>query len=279
MGILDRILRRKKKVSVGEEVRYILKKQGPGGGMVKVSELTEPQPIEDLYQNLVPGMYSLHKYKKGQTGFEVVWGPVEVLGEEAPKEGAAAVRRSPFAGLREWANEMKEAKEDLAGAFEVLGPMAGYTKAGEGKQKTVVEQLQEAKAQKVVLDDLFPGSTTKSEDVPIEGKIPAWLVYAPQVVDKSMDSIEKRLTRWGLIEEQGVGSGGEKEFIRLPEKPKAAKERKESVAETEAVEEGGVIKLPEKPVAKTEVREVDVKEEKEKKGEEKSGGEGSKRAK
>ena len=86
MGILDRLLRRGKKKEVGEEVRYILKKRDKTGGMVKVSELAEPTPIDDLYQNLVPGMYSLHKYKKGQVGFEVVWGPIEVLGEESSEE-------------------------------------------------------------------------------------------------------------------------------------------------------------------------------------------------
>jgi len=102
MGILDRLLRREKKKEVGEEVRYILKKRDKTGGMVKVAELQEPTPIDDLYENLVPGMYSLHKYKKGQTGFEVVWGPIEVLGEE-PKEGTVQPTRvgGPLSGLRQ----------------------------------------------------------------------------------------------------------------------------------------------------------------------------------
>ena len=90
MGILDKIFRRGKKKGVGEGVRYILKRREASGGMVKVTELQEPVSIDDLYQSLAPGIYSLHSYRKGQTGFDVVWGPVEVLGEE-PKERAAKV--------------------------------------------------------------------------------------------------------------------------------------------------------------------------------------------
>jgi hypothetical protein len=240
--------KKKKGVVDTEEVRYILKKQLPGQGMAKVAELKEPMPIDDLYQSLSPGIYSLHKYKKGQTGFEVVWGPVEVLGEEqAAKEATVTTKtRSVFGGVREVAEDFKAMKEDLAVFFDTFGPMFGYGKGGQ--QKTLIEQLKEAREMKDTLDKIFPSSTTKSQDIPIAGSIPAWMVYAPKVVDESMDNIEKRLAKWGVIGETGAGAAP-KEIIKLPEKPKAAE-----------------VKLPEKPKAE----EIEAKRESE---EEKESGE------
>ena len=249
MGILDKLLKRGKKEKIGEEVRYILKRRDATGGMVKVAELQEPMPIDDLYQSLAPGVYSLHAYKKGQTGFEVVWGPVEVLGEEqAAKEATVTTKtRSVFGGVREVAEDFKAMKEDLAVFFDTFGPMFGYGKSS-GQQKTLIEQLKEAREMKDTLDKIFPSSTTKSQEIPIAGSIPAWMVYAPKVVDESMDHIEKRLAKWGVIGETGAGAAP-KEIIKLPEKPKAAE-----------------VKLPEKP----KVEEIEAKRESE---EEKESGE------
>jgi len=264
MGILDKLLRRGKKKEVGEEARYILKKRDKTGGMVKVSELAEPTPIDDLYENLVPGIYSLHKYKKGQTGFEVVWGPVEVLGEEAPAASTEVRRASPFAGLRQYAEEMKQTKEDLVASMEVLGPMLGYQKPGESKPKSLLDEIKEAKAQQKDLNEFFPLSTSKSQDIPIAGSIPAYMVYAPQMIDQAMDAVEKRLNRWGLIEGAAEGGAGAPEIIKLPDKPKRAEEKREE-KETEKETEAGVgIKLPPKPEPKVEVKKLSDEEEKKK---------------
>jgi hypothetical protein len=246
--------KKKKGVVDTEEVRYILKKQLPGQGMAKVAELKEPLPIDDLYQSLSPGIYSLHKYKKGQTGFEVVWGPVEVLGEEqTAKEATVTTRsRSVFSGVREIAEDFKAMKEDLSAFFETFGPMFGYGKGGQ--QKTLIEQLKEAREMKDTLDKIFPTSTTKSQEIPIAGSIPAWMVYAPKVVDESMDNIERRLAKWGVIGESSAGAAP-KEIIKLPEKPKVVK--------TE------VVKLPEKP--KEEIEAKKASEEKESGESEESG--------
>ena len=261
MGILDKIFRRGKKKGVGEGVRYILKRREASGGMVKVTELQEPVSIDDLYQSLAPGIYSLHSYRKGQTGFDVVWGPVEVLGEEPKERTAKVVRGSPFAGLREFAEEMKQVKEDITVAFETLGPMAGFEKPGESKSKTILEQLKEAKTEQRELNELFPSSTTKSADIPISGSIPAALVYAPQAIDQSMDAIEKRLRRWGLVEEEGVGAVGHREVIRMPEKPKRVMEKKAEVEPVKVESEVGTLKLSSKPEAKVGVKEINIKEE------------------
>ena len=258
VSFLRKFFKKKKLAVAEEEVRYILKKQLPGQGMTKVAELKEPTPIDDLYQNLTPGIYSLHKYKKGQSGFEVEWGPVEVTGE-APVEKAAPTRRaSPFAGLREYAEEMKAAKEDLVVVLDVLAPLAGFTKMGDNsgaKPKTLLEEIREAKAQQKDLNEFFPLSTTGTggtQQIPISGTIPAWLAYTPQVIDTAMDSVEKRLSKWGLVEAEGVGGSPKQEIIKLPEKPRA---KTEEVAKGE-----GVIKLPGKPNVEEEDEEKEEKE-------------------
>jgi len=269
VGILDKIFRRGKKKEVGGAVKYILKRRVASGGMTKVSELAEPTPIEELYESLTPGIYSLHKYQKGQTGFEPVWGPVEVLGDEQPgQEVTMAKRPSPFTGLREWADEMKGAQEDLKAAFEVLGPMAGYQKQGEGGGKSIVDQLHEAKEELKKLQEIFPSSTTKSQEIPVEGSIPAALVYAPTAIDQALDAVEKRLLRWGLVGEEEPGGVGGREVIKMPEKPRKAMEKKreaedvkEEETKIEMPKKPGVVALN-KPEKKGEIKVVEVGEEK-----------------
>ena len=260
MGFLDRF-RGKKKEKDGEGVAtYVLKRRVASGGMEKVLELKEPATIDSLYETLSPGIYALHKYKKGQSGFEQLW-QAEVLGEEPKEEVAKRTRASPFAGLREFAEEMKQTKEDLTVALETLAPMVGFVKPGELTQKTIVEQLREAKAEQKDLNDLFPSSTTKSADIPISGSIPAALVYAPQVIDQSMDAIEKRLRRWGLVEEEGIGAVEHKEVIKMPDKPKRTAEQKVDVEPVKVEKGAGTLKLPPKPETKADVKEVDIEEE------------------
>jgi len=260
MGLLDRF-RGKKKEKDGEGVAtYVLKRRVASGGMEKVLELKEPATIDSLYETLSPGIYALHKYKKGQSGFEQLW-QAEVLGEEPKEEVAKRTRAGPFAGLREFAEEMKQTKEDLTVALETLAPMVGFVKPGELTQKTIVEQLREAKAEQKDLNDLFPSSTTKSADIPISGSIPAALVYAPQVIDQSMDAIEKRLRRWGLVEEEGIGAVEHKEVIKMPDKPKRTAEQKVDVEPVKVEKGAGTLKLPPKPETKADVKEVDIEEE------------------
>lgn len=272
MGLLD-VFRRKKSVKeVKEQAKYVLKKKAKNG-WIKAMELPRMMTPEELYPNLAPGFYIVHKYEKGATGFTEA-GPVfEVLGEEPPERATMPRRQSPLAGLREYAEEMKGIKDDLSVFLEVFGPMAGYSKLGENEPKGLIEQLKEAREMKDTLETIFPSSTTKSEAVPISGSIPAWMVYAPEVVDRSMDNIEKRLRRWGFIEEIGLGAGGEREIIKLPEKPKALREKRAKEVTAREEGEGGVIKMPEKPVEKAEVREVKIEESKGMESE-KTGGKG-----
>lgn len=261
MGILDRF-RKKKQVKAEEGPKYVLKRKGAKGGFEKVMDLTRMMMPEELYPMLVPGFYVVHKYEKGASGFTESGQVFEVIGDEAKEGSTQPTRAGPLSGLRQWAEEMKQTKEDLAVVADVLAPMMGYSKPGEVKQKTVIEQLKEAKADQRELNDLFPSSTTKSQDIPISGSIPAALVYAPQMIDQSLDAVEKRLKRWGLVEEEGIGTVEHKEVIKMPDKPKRAAEKKADVEPVKVEEGAGTLKLPPKPETKAEVKVVDIEEEK-----------------
>jgi hypothetical protein len=261
MGFLDRF-RGKKKVKDGEGVAtYVLKRRTASGGMEKVLELKEPATIESLYESLSPGIYCLHKYQKGQSGFDQLW-QAEVLGEE-PKEGATRpTLASPFAGLRKYAEDMKAAQDDLKATFEVLGPMAGFKKAGESSEDEILNVLETAKKKKERYENLFPSATTDSQKIPISGSIPAVVAYAPTLIDQSLDSVEKRLKKWGLVEEVGSETVEHKEIIKMPEKPKRAMEKKAEEEAKKEEDEAGTLKLPPKPEAKAEVKKVNIEEEK-----------------
>jgi hypothetical protein len=131
--------------------------------------------------------------------------------------------------------------------MEVLAPMLGYQKPGEVKQRSLLDEIREARQQQKDLNEAFPLSTSKSQDIPIAGSIPAWMVYAPQVVDQAMDNVEKRLNRWGLIEGAAEGGAGAQEIIKLPDKPKKVEEKNVEKEEKEETSEKVEIKIPKKP--------------------------------
>jgi hypothetical protein len=265
MGLLDRF-RKKKQVKAEEGAKYVLTRKGAKGGFEKVMDLARMMSPEELFPQLVPGVYVVHKYEKGSSGFTES-GPVfEVTGDEAKEGVAQPVRGSPFAGLREFAEEMRQTKEDLTVALETLAPMVGFVKPGESKQKSLIEQIKEAKADQQTLNDAFPLANTSSQQIPISGSIPAVVAYAPTLIDQSMDSIEKRLKKWGLVEEAGAEAVEHKDVIKMPEKPTKAMEKKAEEETKKEESEAGTLKLPPKPEAKEEVKKVDIEEEK--KGEE-----------
>jgi len=239
MGILDKIFRRRKEKSVYMEEKYILKRQTEQGGMIKVMELARPATIDELYPHLEPGIYALDVYRKGQTGFQRLWGPVEVLGEEKParrrarrEEGGSAI--SEFVSMARYLTEMKEkAKEEFAVLKEFFEPKQITT-------ADIVNVLKNAEEQYKELAKIFGRTTTKSQEIPITGSIPAIAVYIPEMINKSLDAIEQRMVKWGFIESgrRGVLPSAGQELIRLPPKPKVVtKPKPEEEIKTEKVGE------------------------------------------
>lgn len=270
MGLLD-FFRRKKEIKVEEQrAKYVLKKKTKAG-WTKVMDLPKMMSPDELYPALSPGVYVVHKYEKGASGFTDS-GPVfEVMGEEKKEEAVQPRTRSVFSGLREMAEDFKGMKEDLAVFFTTFGPIFGFKSAEEAKPKSLLEELKEARMMKEDLDKIFPSSTTKSQEIPISGSIPAWMVYAPKVVDESMENIEKRLRRWGVVEEAGGGIRGEGEFIKLPGRPAAQQTKKMGTSTTSEKGDEIKVEMPKKPVIEKNVREVEVEKVNKKKGESKSG--------
>jgi hypothetical protein len=197
-------------------VRYVLKRQNPDGrGMVKVADLAEPVPIEELYPHLEPGVYALHKYKEGVSGFEVVWGPVEVMGEkeEAPEPKSKTVKpANPLQALTEYVTALKDFRDQLHEAYNIIGEVVGKP-----SEETIIETMQNLRKKYDQLAEIFGSKTSSGATIPVEGKLPAWFVYMPNLTDEVMNTVEKRLARWGVIESSEKTSG--ERILNLPKKP------------------------------------------------------------
>lgn len=234
MGLLDKIFRRgKKKVEV-EEWRYILKRRNDKtGGMEKAMELAGPQTVEELYPHLEPGVYALHRYRKGKTGFDSVWGPVQVEGEVAEERKTASRTTSGLGALGQMLHDIQAIQKEGKEAYETLGLLFGDRSP---TTDDIVDKWAELADKKKKLDIIFPSASTKSEEIPISGSIPALAVYAPTIVDRSLDAVEKRMARWGFLSKEGSGVPdlGKGNLIELPEKPKAPaveEEKEDSIIE------------------------------------------------
>ena len=132
-------------------------------------------------------------------------------------------KKNPFDSLIEFLeglNEMSERIDQMGEIGVKLARIAGkpVITLPEGKDfdEYVVDMLDRMRDKWERLDSLFGKSRVRGDEaeIPIDGKIPAWMVYAPQLVERVMDNVEKRLEKMGLIEK-----GGE-EVKNIPEFPK-----------------------------------------------------------
>jgi len=205
------------------EGKYVLKRQAESGGMAKVMDLAGPTSIDELYQHLEPGIYALHQYKKGQSGFDVVWGPVEVQGDKparpsAAKGGGGGSALETFAS---YATELAKLKEDAKAQFEAIAPLFGFgTPAGE--PKSIIEQLREARDDYNALGDFFGDRTSGAEPIKYEGAVPIWLHpgLIPELLDTSLEKIERRLTKWGVVDDEKDKVKVDDDLPPFPPKPK-----------------------------------------------------------
>lgn len=218
MGILDRILGRKGKVTGAKKKKIILTKKGAKGGYEKVMELAEQMTAEELYPSLTAGIYCIHTYEEGKSGFDSSEA-FEVIGDE-PREGVVRPQRqSMFGGLKEMAQDWREMKDD----FKEVGV---FINEAFGEKKVTTEDalsyLDALKKHRDTLNGIFPTATTASQEIEIEGKIPAALVYIPHMIEQSLNSIEQRLSKWDIIPTGGgqpTASQTETGIIEMPKKP------------------------------------------------------------
>lgn len=264
MGILDKLKFWQSDKGTGA-AKYILKKQTKGGGMKKVAELGEPVDIEELYEDLAAGVYALHKYQKGKSGFSVVWGPIQVIGEEEERSEPARREQpreqTPGSALSEyakWAKGFAELKEEAREEFEMIAPLLGFSGGG-GDSYTkgdIMDALEEAEDDYERLNKIFGERTTGGGDITYEGTVPVWLhpKLIPELVDGTLEKIERRMDKWGLVEPEGSG----KEERRIPPFPDR-RERPTPISppREEVIDEG----KPEGLEAEPEVEEEEIEEE------------------
>jgi hypothetical protein len=233
VGILDRIRGKGKPVET-----YVLKRQTETGGMAKIADISPEQADlevfskSDLFASLAKGIYVLHAYSKGKSGFRVVWGPV-AFGEsqEAAEEMAEEKRKRRELSPEEAIQKALAPIEQIKKVADIYDKYFGRT--------ALMENLKAARADFQELGSLFGGATKTSEDVLYEGKLPVWMHPKAIVgtIDMALDTIERRGKTWGLIASEQQGGG--QELIKLPAKPAPKVETgKVDVSSTESTDAG-----------------------------------------
>jgi len=241
--MLDRIFGRK------EVETYVLKRQLAKGGYAKVADVgSEAADIEafsktEIFASLAKGIYVLHRYRKGKSGFEVVWGPVGF--GESEEEAAALAEGAP----RGKTLTLEEQVEKALGPLGYLEKLASIYDERFGL-KAFLRNMKASKELYSELGSVFGGGerVTGKESVPYEGKLPIWMHpdVIPGMIDRSLNTVETRLKDWGMIETKEEKAAGE-ELLKIPPKPKPAPPSPE-VSE-------GEIKETEVPKEETEVGE------------------------
>lgn len=235
MGIFDFLRGGKSKEEAS--AKYILKRQNKStGGMAKVQEFVEEVSMDDLLPDLMPGTYALHKYQKGQSGFEQVWGPFKVT-DNGNEEGESSTRRGKGSALEQFftiAQGMTQLKEEATAQFNVMAPFFGFAGGGAGGPKTFIEQLTESKEQYDILKGFFGDHTSGEEPIKYTGDVPIWLhpKLIPGVVDGIFENIEKRLDRWGALP-KSKEKEKEEAKAELPPYPKRPSRREKPEVEKE----------------------------------------------
>jgi len=243
MGIWDRIKGLFKGGKKEPRARYILKMKTEKGGWRSVAEFDHPITMQEFLQLAESGEimvynraeYRLDEYVEGTRGAKTLWGPVQYVSEEEealePEIKEERIkprrRREPFRDLESFLEELESQLEvlDRLSALGVrLAKLGGRTVIDVPSNKSVedflVDQMAKLKEKYDRLSEIFGSSKLRAEEteIPVEGKVPASLVfalkYAPDAIDKVMDKVERRLKRMGLL-----GGGGEYQTITVPPFP------------------------------------------------------------
>lgn len=249
LGILDRFKGKKSKKETVEGIKYILVRKGAKGGYEKVLDLPELKTPDELYQALSPGTYCIHIYKKGQSGFESTEA-FTVEGDSDTQEVAPQQPQTPFSALRTQLEGMATLQKEMLEIGELFATLSGTKKS---TTVELMETVKALKAEKDLLNELFPGATTASNEIPIEGKIPAWMAALPGITETMMGTIEKSLNKWGLTGSSGSGNGAIKPgVVQLPTKPQVLRDEKmRSLAP--AIDKKIGLNIPKKPQAQLPV--------------------------
>jgi len=182
--------------------------------------------VEDIRVYGEEGTYMLQEFiPEGDSGVgtfgRVIWKQEFVMSDEEREErDERRKRRSGLDGLVSFVKQIEEMQSELQKLGDVglfLARLGGknVVTLPEGKSidDFMVEAMDSVRQKWERLDQLFGRSRVRGEDaeIPVDGKIPAWMVYAPQLFEKVLDNVERRMSRWGLV-------GGKE--VEVPEFPK-----------------------------------------------------------
>jgi len=239
MSFLKKLFKKKKEEEKPPQTaakaitKYTLKrlaKTDKGHGWISIADYEGPITPDDLKAiiesepELYPyGKYRLDKYYEDGT-FDVVWKGdfFETIEEgkerEVLKPTPKTVRGLELDEFIYIAKKLAERKEELQQALTTLSTMFSPQIDIE---KAIDEYFEKGEKIARRLGYVPAATVGEKENIPVEGKIPAALVYAPKAIEDTLEAVEKRLVRWGVISQPApqIPDTGERKFIKLPTKP------------------------------------------------------------
>lgn len=226
MGIFDRI----KRIITRKKVRYFLFREGGRGKRQKIAEFDHvPSQDEVLPYIQEEGTYAVQEFVDGRWG-KIIWKQlfvdqsrfsddnedmeIEIDEIEIPKRRKRRnniQNTDPLDALVQFAEMMEQQQEKFEKLAKVgvwLAKLGGQNivvlPPGKSVEDFFLEGLKQLQQKYQKYAEVFGGKVQSDiAELPIEGKIPATLVYAPYVLNQMFDTIESRLHRWGLLEELG----------------------------------------------------------------------------
>jgi len=137
-------------------------------------------------------------------------------------------RKSDLEVLTEFVDKLDEISEKLDKLGNIGVKLARFggkniVELPEGKtmEDYVIDMMEKLKEKKEKLDKVLGESKVrdKEAELPIEGKVPAMMVYAPKMLEQMLDITERKLKRMGLLGED-YGSVSRKEVPEFPKLPR-----------------------------------------------------------
>ncbi len=121
-----------------------------------------------------------------------------------PRRRSTGDIKSFVEGLKEIKDELEELAEIGTFLARIGGKNVVELPDGKSMEDYVLEMMDTLKSRYDKMRSIFGDSKVKSEDaeVPIDGKVPAWMVYAPKLLDSALDSVERRLEKMGLVNKE-----------------------------------------------------------------------------
>ena len=163
------------------------------------------------------------------------------LEEDTRKKETEEIIEKATKPLIDQLDRERENFKQLEARVELLGkpPQPDTQKTG---MDQYIDYQAKLKAAGFLKDDKGGTIVFGEDGIPVDGSIPAWVVYAPTLADEIFDNIEKRVDR--IASGFGIGKGDKdlKDLIDLPDKPK--KEVKKPPLKHVEEEEAPIEELP-----------------------------------